>query len=305
MPSEVTKTPSEGTDVDWGPLAQPIHETLPGDGKAAWKDNAYTAFWDPAQKAFGTVHVSTSPNAEGRRARASLSYQGTSAEIFEDLDPGTFVSESISFELEGSGRVVVDSPDLSMDLTFTPRLALADFNTAGVFPKMGGETPMKHYERTVDITGPCAVKGREFEISATGQRDRSFGYRDESIGIEEYFWFFATFPEFTVVGMRFTGGDEFDRVDGFRLTEDEARRITSVGVIRDAAGLLAEALFKFEDGEEFSARSLGRDGGFWVPMSWERHGPTMSSYNEFFPVRISDGAEGYAVAEHGQLRTLF
>ena len=74
---------AEPMTIDWGPLAAARSTTrVPtGDGKAAWKDNAYVSFWDPAQRAFGTLHVSTSPNAEGRRARVSLSVDGTVVEV--------------------------------------------------------------------------------------------------------------------------------------------------------------------------------------------------------------------------------
>jgi len=290
------------TDV-WGPLAQPTHETVPeGDGKAAWKDNAYVSFWDPSQDAFGTLHVSTSPNAEGRRARMSLSVDGTAIEVIEDLDPASYKSESIEFDL--AGRVTVDHPDLSLTLDLTPRLALADYSPGAVIPPMHG-APVMHYQQTVDLTGPCVIKGRETTLNATGIRDRTWGYRDESANIKEYFWFFATFEDFSLTAMRFFADDVPERTDGFLLTEDGTRSVKTIGVVRDASGLCAEARFGLDDGETLAMRSEGRRGGFWIPMSWERHGPTMSAYDEFCAFRLPDGREGFGVAEHGNVRQLY
>jgi len=54
---------------------------------------------------------------------------GIVTELIETLDPGTFASESIAFDL--AGRITVDSPDLSMALDVTQRLALANFSPEG------------------------------------------------------------------------------------------------------------------------------------------------------------------------------
>lgn len=288
---------------DWGPLAKPVHESVPdGERDAAWKDNAYISFWDPDAAAFGTVHVSTSPNAEGRRARASIFVAGASAEVIEPLEPGSFASESINFGLDG--QVTVDAPTLTARLSATPRLALADYTPGAVIPPMGGE-PVHHYQQTVDLAGPCTVEGREVDLAATGIRDRTWGYRDESLNIREYVWFFATFPDFSVTAMRFSADDDVDRVDGFVLTEDGASGIDGIAVTRDASGLCAEVRFALADGGELALGSLGRRGGFWVPMGWERRGPAMSSYDEFCAFRTGDGTEGFGVAEHGSVRQLF
>jgi hypothetical protein len=286
----------------WGPLAQPPHTTVAeGDGTSAWKDNAYVSFWDSQQRAFGTLHVSTSPNAEGRRARMSMSVDGVLVEVIEDLAPASFRSESIEFDL--AGRITVDSPDLAVNLELSPRLALGDYTPGAVIPPMGG-APVHHYQRTVDLSGPCRIRDRELTLHATGIRDRTWGYRDESLGISEYVWFFMTFPTFSVTAMRFWGDNDFDRTDGMVLRESGARHITKIEVVRDASGLCAEARFETEAGERLAMRSQGRDGGFWIPMSWERHGPTMSAYDEFCPFKMPDGTLGYGVAEHGNVRQL-
>jgi len=296
-------TTADEKTIDWGPLAHPLHDAVPeGDGKVPWKDNAYVSFWDPAQDAFGSLHVSTSPNAEGRRARVSMSVEGTVVEVIEELPPASFKADTIEFDL--TGRMTVDHPELRLDATLTPRLQIADFTPGGVIPPMGA-APVHHYEVTVDLTGTCALQGKTTELNATGIRDRTWGFRDESVNMTEYAWFFATFPEWSLAALRFFGAGGFDRTDGFVMTHDETRRVRALGVVRDASGLCAEARFKLEDAQDVLLRSQGRQGGFWLPMSWERHGPTMSAYDEFAPFRTADGQEGFGVAQHGYVRQLY
>ena len=296
-------TTAEPKTIDWGPLQHPLHDTVPeGDGKGAWKDNAYVSFWEPAQNAFGTLHVSTSPNAEGRRARVSMSVDGTVVEVVEELPPASFTGETIEFDL--SGRIAVDHPELQLDAALTPRLQVADYTPGQVIPPMGG-APVHHYQVTVDLAGTCAVRGKTLDLNATGIRDRTWGYRDESVNITEYVWFFATFPDWSLTAMRFFAQDVPERTDGFLITEEGTHPIRAIGVVRDASGLCAEARFTLDDGEELALRSQGRRGGFWIPMSWERHGPAMSAYDEFAPFRSAHGQEGFGVAEHGNVRQLY
>jgi len=81
--------------------------------------------------------------------------------------------------------------------------------------------------------------------------------------------------------------------------------IESFSVTRDASGLAAGGQFNLAGGGSIAVRSLGRAGGFWLPMSWERSAPTMSAYDEFCPFRTDDGTEGFGVAEHGSVRKLY
>jgi hypothetical protein len=285
------------------PLARPIHTEVAGDIESAWKDNAYLSFWDPSQRLFGTVHVSTSFNAEGRRARASLSVDGVGIEISEELPPGSFAGQAIQFDLD-TGTATITSPELTVTLCATERLALADFTPGQVFPPMGG-APLHHYQATVDVRGRCRVGGRDFELNASGIRDRTWGCRDESIGIREYVWLFATFGEYSVTAIRFIGAEGFDRTDGFVLGADDSRGIDAIELTRDASGLYAEATLRLADGDSLTVRSTDRLGGFWVPMGWERRGPTMSAYDEFCAFCTGDGAKGFGVAEHGTVRMLY
>src|SRR5262245_54666285 len=218
------------------PLKTAIRADPPG-GEVPWRDNAFVSFWDPAREAFGTLHVSTSPRAEGRRARLSLSVRGSTAEVIEPLGPGTFRSPSLGFDLE-SGSIDASTDELDVRLETDARFAPADFTQGEVIPEMGDE-PLRHFQTTVRVSGSCRVGEAEVAFDGTGIRDRTWGPRDESVGISEYAWFFIGFDAFSVTAMRFLGAEGFDRTDGFVLSEDGAERIESLAITRDASGLCA------------------------------------------------------------------
>lgn len=289
------------THTDWGPLAHPAHEQVP-EGPTTWKDNAYFPFWDPAADVFGAAHVSTSPHppAEGRRARFSVSVEGKVLQLVEPLQPGTFDSESISCDLDGV--IEVDAPRVSGRLVYTPRHATADYTPGGTV-LMGGDA-LHHYERTTDVRGRLVVDGQAFEIDGRGGRDRTWGHRDESKGLIEYFWILATFETFSLTTLRLIADDGRDLTDGFRMAE-EARPITGVSITRDASSLCAGACFTLADGDAIEVRATAKPAGFWVPMSWERSAPTLGEYDEFCALRTADGEEGFAVIGHAQVRNVF
>jgi hypothetical protein len=284
------------------PLAQPIRGDDPG-GYAPWRDNAFLSFWDPARNAHGTLHVSTSPNSGGRRARLSLSVGGLLREIIEPLEPGSFSSASMSFDLE-SGRAVAAAPGVELDVTTVPLFTIADFRSKGVIPRMGAE-PLQHFQTTVAVSGHCRIDGRETAIEGRGIRDRTWGHRDESVNISEYLWVFVAFDDFSVTAMRFLGDGEHDVTDGFLLDGHGCRPVEGMAITRDAAGLCAGAALKMADGDVLELRSGGRRAGFWVPMGDERAGPAMSCFDEFAPFGADDGLMGYGLAEHGVVRRLF
>jgi hypothetical protein len=156
----------------------------------------------------------------------------------------------------------------------------------------------------VSVTGRCRIGEEELAIDAVDIQDRTWG-RDESVGIVEYAFFFLTFATFSITAMRFIGSEGFNRTDGFLLTESAAEPIEALSITRDPAGLCAAVEFQPHTGEALQARSLGRRGGFWVPMGPERRDPAMSAYDEFAPFRTAGGETGFGIAEHGTVRQLF
>jgi len=290
------------TATEWGALAHPNRSEPVAADAPPWKDNAYLGFWDPAAGVNGVVHVSTSPNAQGRRARASLQVGGASAEIAEDLEPGTFQSASIAFELDG--RITIRSDAMSADLQLSPRGVAADYSVGGVVPELVPGEPLQHFQRAAIVTGTVAVGDAEAQVDGLGLRDRTWGYRDESAAWPEYIGVIADIDGALLTIMKFKGADGATACDGFLLSDSADKATALTDIARDASGLFAAATVQLADGESLSLRVTRRTGGFWVPMGWERIGPTMSAYDEFLELQTSDGRSGYGFVEQGIVRTL-
>lgn len=293
---------TDTTGTSWGPLSEPIHGPVP-DGRPPWKDNAYLAFWDAKADAFGVFHFSTSPNAEGRRARVSLQAAGRTVEIIEEPDPGTFTTASIDFDLADTFTASGDR--LSGSITTTPHHAIADYNT-GVVPELVPGEPLMHYQRAARVRGSFVIEGETVEIDGFGLRDRTWGYRDESVSFVEYIGLMAVFGDHTLACMTFLGPDGTTKTSGFRLGEDEASTvpISGMSVTRDASGLYAAGGFTVDGADDIAVETVDRHAGFWVPMGVRRSGPTMASYDEFVTLRTPDGSEAVALVEQGQIRRL-
>ena len=286
----------------WGPLAEPIHtEPLP-PGRPAFRDNAYLGFWDGGGEVIGAFHVSTSPNAEGRRARISLAVGGRAVELVEPLEPYRFTSRSIAFDLDG--RITVDGPGLAGELTCRPLFAVADYSKGSLIPPLVPDEPLQHFQQAAAVRGRFTVDGRDVTIDGFGIRDRTWGYRDESVSIAEYVAVTAVFDRFALTSMRFVGADGTDRTEGYRLGEF-AEPVVAMGLTRDASGLLSAAHLTLEGGAPLEVRVSERLGGFWVPMGWERRGPTMSAYDEFDRARTGAGDLGVTLTEQGVVRRIF
>src|SRR2546429_194022 len=99
----------------------------------------------------------------------------------------------------------------------------------------------------------CSLGGRAVTIDGFGIRDRTWGYRDESVSIAEYIAVTAVFDDFALTTMRFVGADGTDRTEGYRLGET-AEPVVALGVTRDASRPLAAAPLTTDGGAALGAR---------------------------------------------------
>src|SRR6516164_8543119 len=129
------------TGLSTAPHAQVPAAAVPGLGGRPWRDNAYAGFWDTQQNVFGVVHVSTSPNAPGTRARFSVLVDGRAVEVVEPLPPGSFRSSSIDVDLPAA-RVVV-----------------ADYSATGVLPDLVEGISLQHFQQGANVVGRIEVHG--------------------------------------------------------------------------------------------------------------------------------------------------
>lgn len=295
-------TDTVGSDI-WGPLAEPIHGDEAGPGDPVWKDNAYLSFWDVERAIFGTFHVSTSPNGTGaRRARCSVLLGGEVTEIIEELQPGSFSSDSISFGLDGT--ITVDHPDLVARLTNTPVHQPADYSLTDLIPALVPGKPLQHFQQACHITGTFEAAGTRHDLQGFGMRDRTWGFRDESAQWAEYAGLVGVFDGVFVTAMKFLGTDGVLKADGFVIDADGSHSIREIGFRRTAAAQFLATTLTLDDGSVRTVTLTDRLAGFFVPMGAETDGPAFGTYDDFMQLEL-DGRPGAGFFEQGIVHRVF
>lgn len=298
----MTATNSIGIDT-WGALAEPIHGDEAGPGDPVWKDNAYLSFWDVERSIFGTFHVSTSPNGTGaRRARCSVLLGGEVIEIIEELQPGTFTSDSISFGLDGT--ITVDHPNLVARLTNTPLHEPADYSLNDLIPALVPGKPLQHFQQACHISGTFEVAGNSYDLRGFGMRDRTWGFRDESAQWAEYAGLVAVFDGVFVTAMKFLGTDGVLKADGFVIDGTGSHSIREIGFRRTAAAQFLATTLTLDDGSVRTVTLTDRLAGFFVPMGAETEGPAFGTYDDFMQLKL-DGTTGAGFFEQGIVHRVF
>jgi hypothetical protein len=297
----MSTTAAEGTD--WGPLSAPARTDHPGVD-TPWRDNIFICLWDPERDVSAILHTSSSPNAQGRRTRFSARRGHTAVEVIEEPEPGTWSTPSI--QVDGGPTFTVSSPELAAELTTTPLFALGDFTGDQAPEAFSADTsaPIAHYQRAARVRGRIVVAGEEVEIDGLGFRDRTWGFRDESANLSEYYGHMWVFPEFALNAMKLRGTDGREMTLGFYLDADRAVPAKEMSIVRDAAGLLASCRVELVDGRVLDVEATMRHGTFWCPMGWTRPGPVLSAYDEIGALRTQDGVEGYGLTEQGMVRRI-
>jgi len=285
----------------WSGLAEPIHVDAASRGDPPWRDNAFFSVWDPTIPAVCVVHCSTSPNAEGRRARASLWVAGRTAEVVEPLEPGAFSSASISVDL--NGRIALDSDGARLHLDFEPRHAVGDFSDWAGIPSLGSLPRVRHFEGCATVRGHMTVGDIDVEVEGHGFRDRTWGFREDREMFLEHFAGGVCLSDFSVVFVKFLRDSGRTATTGFVLSDD-ARPVREVGLTRTASGLTAELRLTTEDGDEIVLAAERSLAGFWVPVGRDGVEVAYATYDEFVGLRTQGGEQGFGMIEHGVLRRL-
>ncbi|MFI9537667.1 hypothetical protein ACIG56_31050 [Nocardia fusca] len=288
------------TDRSWGPLSEPIHADAAGVGDPVWKDNAYFSFWDPAAQVFGTVHVSTSPNApSARRARFSVSVAGRVTEVIEVLEEGTFRSESLHFGLDG--RVSIEHPAVQAELVNAPLFVAADYGVNNVIPPLVPGAPLRHFQQACTVTGGVTIDGATVDVAGRGMRDRTWGFRDESSQWVEFAALFVVDESTFVTAMKFRGADDSLTADGYVIDGSRSTRITGITFARDAAAQFRRARLELADDSTRVMSLRTRLGGFRVPAGpAETEGPALGVYDDFM-MFDNDGRDGDGIFEQAIL----
>ncbi|HEX9684089.1 MAG TPA: hypothetical protein VGA13_13475 [Acidimicrobiales bacterium] len=288
----------------WGGLAEPMHPDAAGPDDPRWGENAYLAFWAGNEDVFGVVHVITSPNAEGRRARCTLSIEGDFAEIHEELEPGSFTSDSVSWDVgRVDGLIEVDHPSMGIEVTLAPRFDVVAFDPYSVAPSLEGRDPLVHHEAFCELEGRVRVGDSWRPIQGRGFRDRTWGFRDESASVIEWVGVLASFDDFDTMMIRFLWDDGF-RDDSFFSTQQGTTQLDDFHVARNPAGRGKQARLGVADGPELTLDVVESLGIAWCPLGSERDGPSISAFDEFVTFEC-DGARGRGIVEQGILRRVW
>jgi hypothetical protein len=312
--------------IDWGAYAKPIHtedevESKPTSWKGGhgseivWKDSSWIPWWDLEQEVFGTLHVHTTlPGQKGKYMRVSLCHEGTYRTILEEPEAGGFSTESVSYEPTNQGVYTVNHPDMSGELRFTPKWGIA--NDWGNSAEFGGgkERPLNANIGGIEGYGNFTIAGREVNVNVEGVLDRNWGWRDESAQMREWMFVSAVFPSFVLNYWRIRRDDGTQVCDGFLTDKEGAHKLRRSAdavrnIKRDGAALHLSHDFDLEDGRTMTMTATKKLGHFWVPMGWERVGPTCGCFDEFQRLRIEDQngfvEEGSGLVEQAQIREIY
>jgi hypothetical protein len=290
------------------PLSQPIHTTAASVGQPPWRENAFLAFWDPTNAIYGIVHVSTSPNAERRRARfgmhaATAPYTMFNYDLVEDIGFNTFTSDSIHFGMDG--HVTARTEAAAVDLYLEPKFAYLDYSAGGVIPALVSGAPLRHYQQACTFHGTARIGERRIEVSGPGFRDRTWGFRNEDASFGEYIGLMAHFETFSVSFIKFLTANGGTALQG-ALLQESAREIRDARLLRNGAGCFDSVTLKLADGEELSIhRQVPNLADAWLWMSSDKNpGPSLCAYEEVIKLQTSRGEVGYGRFEQGIRRQL-
>lgn len=283
-------------ETDWGSIGALPHPNAAGPDDPVYRDNAFLAFWalGADEPVYGEFHVSTSPNSDGRRARATVWRNGQVADLMEPLDRGTFTSESIDFDPRGKARV--EAPGFAMSLDYSLRFCVADYAEQGVLGTVK-ESTLKHYQQGVDVTGTITLDGKTTEVVARGIRDRTFGPRDEPRQWIEGVGFCGTFDDFDFTAICNVTADGERRTDGFVLSDDGALRLTDLQFTYDPCQL-HHADLTFEDGSQRTITRVARQYcPIWFPQGPNTQAPAMTTWSEYLEFDAW-GSRGEGIVGH-------
>jgi hypothetical protein len=312
------------SEVEWGAYAKPIHgedavppppSTWAGDSDMVWKDSSWLPFWDVEQEAFGTLHVHTTlPGQRGKMMRFSFAHEGTYREIHEAPEAGGFSSPSVKYEPTNQGIITIDNPKLSGEMHFEPLWGIADDWKDSAEFGGGKESPLNANIGGAAGTGTFEIAGRTVNVNFQGVLDRNWGWRDESAQMREWMFVSVVFPSMVLNYWRIRRDNGVQVCDGFLTGPDGMVRMKkepdSVRKIkRNAAALHLSHEFDLEDGRTLTLTKTQPLGHFFVPMGWDRIGPTCNCYDEFQRLTISDGngfeEQGAGLVEQAQIREIF
>ena len=206
-----------------------------------WQESFYFNWADPEQRAFTLARIGFRFNQQKIDGlivsirdgepdlvypAANLPHQGS----WDDQSPETGMRSrgfTVTMEeplrrwrLQLRGRS-------GMDVVFEAHTPPFDYHAGG--RRLAATMTGDHFEQTGSVAGWTNFKGRRFEISALGQRDKSWGVRDWP-RVEGWNWISGQFDRDLSFNLMqtFEGGEPFD--NGFFFEDGESHAVESMKI---------------------------------------------------------------------------
>lgn len=302
----------------WGGLAKRTHrldapEYAKLKAERPWKDNMWLVFWDPVHDAYGMLHTSTSPNGAPRKTRAVLSVNGRIATLDEVPPPGVLSSASVNVEeAYGEGydgktehRVWVESPDIRLSLTLTPRWRPLDYTVLDTLPALGNAPPLNHWQQGMNATGWVEAYGVRTEFQGHGFRDRTWGWRHESRMFHEIYGMNLCFPDFDITTMKVLLEDGSVRVGGYFQNQDGAHQVRATEILYKDVATVAACDAAIDDIGVIHFEAGPTRAGWWLTLNGERSkGPAMSEWDHMLSFDAGTHGKGFGIFPHVAIRRL-
>ena len=235
------------------------HGDYPRDTTDMWKENWYFNFIDLENRAWGYNHFSLRRDVQRGIFRAMhvvdevpLIYENEIDidERFEKVGDG-----SLSFEVIDplkKHRVVFNGPKHKLDLVYEARFGIVDFNEGQERSEAAHKgLNIDHYEQAMNVSGTVTMDGRTRSISCFGQRDHSWGFRNEDL-IQGWNWIAIQCPDRTISFVIAKITEDFSGSRGHISDGSGSTKILDVQKVstdRDAKALPTGSTYRLEDAD--------------------------------------------------------
>jgi hypothetical protein len=181
-----------------------IH-SYPKNTRETWKENWYFNFIDREKGIWGFNHLSLVRNKGKARFTAAHVVQGQTRIYSNVIDipgsfPGNLMTDGVvaincleplqAYQSDYRGK------DHELLLKVEGRFPLFDYEH-NLQDEKDTSLSMAHYEQSCRVTGVLRIKGKEISVDCLGQRDHSWGFREES-KIKGWNWLVGQFDDCAV-----------------------------------------------------------------------------------------------------------
>lgn len=206
-----------------------------------WQESVFVAWYDRAAGIGGASRIGHEPNRPGGGRSALQCFVATGdgvrfrrndceLPLVEADSPRGFRSGGSQWNVEdGSPRLLIEEPGLSVNLTMNNFYPLTDF-----FPPSSGvgqDFAKDHYETSGRIRGSVRIDGHSFDVDGLYHRDHSWGLR-KTMTVKSHRWFSGTFgPDLSFGSVIWHASDESLLRVGYVVRDGQIQYATEVDAV--------------------------------------------------------------------------